>query len=460
MKTRWQSHYRQNLRLSVPIVFSQLSTVLIMTSDALMVGNHDSTELAAAAFGNNIFALHLIPGFGMASALKPLIANAYAAHRLQECRILLRHGLLTLLLYSLMVTLLWPVFRQSLGWFGQPEEVIRLAAPFVLLTILSLVPFLLFIGLVQFMESLSETKLPMYINLGGALLNVALNYLLIFGKGGFPELGLLGAGWASLITRLMLLLTAVFFFYRRRQFRAFLPENWRVWEAQLFYRILNLGIPLGLQRLFEFSAFMVAALMVGWLGAVPLAAHQIGLTLSTITFMAAMGLAEGNTIYVAQQAGRGAWQQVRPAGNSAFVIVAVFMGTAALLFLVFREQIPLLFLSAEDPNLQEVQSTAAVLLLWAAAYQVADGLQVVAMGALRGLEDVRIPTLIALLAYWVLGIPVGYLLGFVVGWGAGGIWIGLVVGLSVAAVLLLLRFRWLSRPQLRTTREPFSSFKT
>lgn len=445
MKIRLQTHYRRNLELSIPIIFSQLSTVLIMTSDAIMVGNHSSIELAAAAFGNNMFFLNAIPGFGLASALKPLIANAHAGGHYKTCRAFLRHGLLLIFSYTLLLLILWPAFRATLPLFGQPDAVVRLAEPFLRLTIFSLVPFLLFVGITQFMEALSEARLPMYLNLVGAVFNIGLNYLLIFGHWGFPELGLLGAGWATLLTRCFLLLIGVWLLVGRRQFRAFLPESWRTWELERFRRLLELGVPIGFQRLFEFTSFMMAALMVGWLGAIPLAAHQIGLSLSMITFMIAVGLSEGNTIHVANQVGREAFDQIRPAGQSAFILIAGFMGMASVLFVLFREQIPLFFISLDDPNLESVRTIAATLIGWAAIYQVADGVQAVAMGALRGLEDVRIPTLIALLAYWGIGVPVGYIAGFVLEGGATGIWLGLVVGLSTAALLLVLRFRWLSR---------------
>ncbi|MGF1532694.1 MAG: MATE family efflux transporter [Bernardetiaceae bacterium] len=445
MHTRRFTHHRDNLRLSIPIVLGQLSTVLMMTSDTLMVGNYSSLALAGAAFANNIFFLQVIPGFGLSSALKPLVANAHAAQRLDDCRQYLRSGLLLLLGYALGLVMLWPWFREGLSVFGQPSEVIVEARPFLDLLMFSMIPLLLFFGLTQFMESLSETQIPMYINLGGALLNVFLNYALIFGQFGFPALGLIGAGWASLLTRCLMLLVGLVILYRLRRFRPFVGTSWGWGERVYFRALLRLGIPISLQRLFEFTAFMTASLMAGWLGTVALAAYQIAFSLSAMTFMVAIGISEGTTIQTARQQGRKAYDQVRAAGNSGLSIVIVFMGVAALVLLWGKDLIPSWYVRPDDPNGLDIREMAPLLIVWVALYQIADGVQVVAMGALRGLEDVRIPTLIALLSYWIVGIPLGYVLSFVSDWGIHGIWMGLLTGLAIAALLLVWRFRRLSR---------------
>jgi len=280
----------------------------------------------------------------------------------------------------------------------------------------------------------------MYISIIANSLNIVLNYIFIWGKLGLPAMGLVGAGWATFISRVvMALMMGAYVLYGKR-FALFVKfMRMRHLSFIHMYRIYKLGLPISVQMIFEMGAFSFSAIMIGWLGAKQLAAHQIAINVASVTYMMASGIAAAATIRVGNQKGLGNYHDMRMAGYTSFTMGTLFMLGSGLLMILGNRLIPMLYI--DDP---EVIRIAAGLLIIAALFQISDGVQVVGLGALRGLEDVRIPSLISLLAYWVIGLPVGYLLCFKAGFGVMGIWTGLLVGLSVAALLLFLRFKGLS----------------
>jgi MATE family multidrug resistance protein len=297
----------------------------------------------------------------------------------------------------------------------------------------------------QFAEGLSQTKQAMYITIFCNVINVFLNWVLIWGMFGAPELGLMGAGWATLISRVLMPVLMGYYILRSRRYSVYsLSLKLKKISLPIISRILNIGIPTGFQFIFEVSAFSAAAIMMGWIGVNALAGHQIALNLASISYMMATGLSTAGMIWVSNMVGRGNQKGMREAGMVVFGLVLGFMFLAAMSFVFLRTFLPTLYI--DDP---EVIATAASLLIVAALFQLSDGVQVAALGVLRGLEDVRIPTLVTLVAYWVLGLPLGYFFAFQLEMGEVGIWYGLLIGLSITAVLLFYRFHILSKNKIQ-----------
>ena len=321
-----------------------------------------------------------------------------------------------------------------LDHFGQEEGVVEAARPYLWIICSSIIPVMVFQSFRQYSEGLSNTFIPMVVSLIGNLFNVALNYLLIYGKWGFPAMGLNGAGLASMISRIIML--ALMIYLTRKMWIGMVLKFSTSFIRQQF----NLGIPLGFQYVFEIGAFAFASIMIGWLGAEELAAHQIAINMVAVTYMAASGVATAASVRVGNQLGRRDRRNLRIAGFSSFGMVGVFMAFCGIMFILLKDWLPRLYI--ED---LEVTAIASSLLVIGAAFQISDGLQAVGLGVLRGLRDVRVPTMVTFVSYWVVAIPTSYLFGFVFHWGIDGVWYALLLGLSIAAVLHLWRFNILSR---------------
>jgi len=418
-------------------MLSQLGQVLVGVADSLMVGQLGAVPLAAASLANVIFHIIMVFGLGVSLAVTPLVAAADGAKNKTRITEFFSNGLLVNIVLGITMALAVVVCTPVLYYLDQPELVVTLAIPYLQIITVALVPYMIFQSFRQFAEGMGNTRQAMYITLFGNGLNIFLNYLLIYGKLGFPELGLNGAGWATLIARTVMAVMMGSYIYFSSSFREFRAGfSFSLVSGKVIQRILKVGIPAGLQFVFEVSAFGFAAIMMGWLGTQTLAAHQIAINLASISYMMATGIASAATIRVGNQLGRADIVNLRSAGNACFIMVTIFMGTAAIIFIGFRNFFPGLYIDNGD-----VIEIASNLLVVAAFFQISDGVQVVGMGALRGIEDVRIPTLIAVTAYWVVGLPSGYWLTFTLGMGATGIWYGLFIGLTLAAVLLYFRFR-------------------
>ncbi|MFP4094508.1 MAG: MATE family efflux transporter [Cyclobacteriaceae bacterium] len=435
-------HFRKTSLIAYPIVLSQLGHITVGVADSVMVGELGTEPLAAVSLANSIFSLVLMFGIGVSMAITPLVAAADGEGDLKKSGRIFRHGLAINLLASLVLGLLILLGTQLLPLLEQPERVVELAIPYLLIITSSLLPFMLFQTFKQYAEGLSRTRTAMFITLSANLLNIFFNYLLIYGKWGFPEMGLNGAGVATLISRILMLIAMVVYVKRAPWFNQ--KITMKKLQKTLMVRILKIGIPTGFQYVFEVGAFSTAAIMMGWLGAQALAAHQIALNLAAVSYMMVTGIAAASTVRVGNQLGMKDIPNMRRAGFSAFLMGLMLMTSSAVLFVSGKYFFPSLYI--DEP---EVIELAGSLLIIAAFFQLSDGVQAVALGTLRGMADVKIPTIITLIAYWVVGLPVAYLLAFPLELGPHGIWYGLLVSLTIAAVLLVSRFHYISKRLLR-----------
>ncbi|SFF05272.1 MATE family efflux transporter [Thermoflexibacter ruber] len=430
------SHYRQTIHLALPIIAGQLSQILISLADNTMVGNFDSQSLAASALANAIFWSIFIVGIGITLGLTPPVAASSATGDIKTCQRYFKHGIVLYSSIGFFIFLFIVAISFFLDSLGQQLEVATLARPYLQILGGSAFFVLIFQSIKQFMHGISHTKEPMYIEFGEAGLNILLNYTFIFGNFGFPALGLLGAGIATILARMLGCIALVILFVSSSHFAKYREGfEWKVFAFKDFKYLIKLGVPIGLSMLFETSAFAMSNVMMGWIGADELAAHQIALNVASTTFLVAMGISSATAVRTANQLGLKNVGELRMAGKAGMLINLVFMASCVLIISIFHNVIPMLYVKEV-----EVQKIASILLIVAALFQLSDGLQVACMGALRGITDVKIPTFITLFAYWGIGIPLGYVLGFVLDIGAVGIWISLFIALTVAAILLTLRF--------------------
>ena len=428
-----KEHLRRNVVLATPVMVGQLGHIMVSVADTAMVGQVGVIPLAAATFGSTFFHILLLFGIWVSYAITPLVA---ATDEKEQSKLLsiLQNGLAVNVILGVMLVLIGLAIVPFLHHFGQEPPVAEAAGPYLMIIISSIFPALIFQTFRQYSEGLSDTFKPMVVSVVANLVNVGLNYLLIFGKFGFPELGLNGAGYATLISRIVMAVFMILLIREKFQGFAFHFDKARMKQ------VIKLGIPSGMQYIFEVGAFATAAIMVGWLGAKELAAHQIALNLAAITYMASTGIAAASTIRVGNQLGLKDVKTLRGAGYSCFVLVAAFMAFCGLTFIVFRDFLPSLYIDDE-----EVRAMAASLLIIAAGFQVSDGAQAVGLGVLRGLTDVKIPTLVTFISFFILSIPGGYFLGFTLDMGVHGVWYALSGGLTIAAMLHLIRFNSLTK---------------
>ncbi|MBI9060432.1 MAG: MATE family efflux transporter [Marinilabiliaceae bacterium] len=435
---RCSNHYWSNLKLATPVVLAQAGQMLVGLADTLMVGRIGATPLAAVSFANSIFINILVFGIGISYALTPLVGKAFGKGDQESCKYWLRQGVITNLIIGVLLALFAGGIAFFMPFMGQDQAVVDAAIPYFLLLVLSIVPFQVFAGYKQFAEGLSNTKVAMLITLGGNLVNVGLNFVLIYGYLGMPEMGLVGAGWGTLLSRVFMAVAFVWVFNRFQYFKQYYHATGPYISRAAFVRLFKLGLPIGLQFVIEVFAFSLGSIMMGWINATSLAAHQIVLSLASMTYMMSSGLASATTIKVSIFRGRKESINIQDSAFASVHLVIVFMSVMGVLFVMLRQWIPHLFIAD-----QEVISVAAGLMLVAGIFQIFDGVQVVSLGILRGLEDVVVPAIGAGVTYLLVAIPVSYLCAFKFEIGPMGIWIGYLVGLSVAGVFLLSRFRWL-----------------
>lgn len=423
------------LRLAVPVVVIQVGMMAMGVVDTIMVGHISARALAAVALGNLYFFGLAVFAMGTLMVLDPVVAQAFGAgDRAAVGRAVQRGVLLAALLtipVALLLTLAAPVFNLA----RQPAEVVPLAASYAVVTAPGVFPFLLFVVFRQSLQSMGRTAPIVAAIVGANLVNAALNWVLIYGYLGFPALGVVGSAWATSISRA--LLAAGLWVGARRELGPLLwPLRPGIWQWEPLSRMLRLGMPIGAQHVLEFGAFALVALMMGWIGMREMAGHQIAINLAALTFMVPLGVGDAGSVLVGQAVGRGDPEGTRGAARAALACGVTFMSLTAAIFLAFPE--PLARLYSRDLDVVRV---AATLIPIAGVFQVFDGLQVVAAGILRGLGDTRVPMLVNLLGYWLIGIPVSVYLGFGTGLGPVGLWWGLVLGLALVGASLLLRVR-------------------
>lgn len=418
-------------------MLSQAGQVLVQQVDTMMVGAVGTTELAASSFANSVFLIGFVLGMGFTFGLTPITGHAFAAGRHDEAGALLKNSAFTNLVLSLLLVTIMFTVSFFMMHMGQTPDVVKLAIPYYRILVYSMIPFLLFFTLKQFTEGLGNTTLAMWITLGANVVNIILNYLLIFGKAGFEPMGLQGAGISTFIARLLMPLLFLLLLWKKPRFKPYLiyAMNSKIVLSQI-KKLFSISWPIAIQMVLEVSAFAMSAVMVGWIGEVSLAAHQIALGLSSIAFMVVSGIGSGTTIRVSHQYSSGNFTALKMAADASIHLTLAFMGCSAMLFLLFRHQLPGLYTS--DPHVAKI---AANLLIVAAVYQLFDGLQVVMLGVLRGMADVKRAMVYAFLSYIVVNIPISYLLAFKIGLGPIGVWFGFVFGLGLAGVLFLSRFK-------------------
>ncbi len=429
--------YRKNLSLAIPVIFSQIGQVTVNLADNMMVGHVGTTELAAASFAINVFHVGMLFGLGITMGLTPLVGHSFSNKRQTNSGSWLRNGTMVIFISSLLLCALMSTVVLFMNRMGQSEDVVRMAIPYYLIQVSSLVPLMLFFSFKQFFEGIGNTKIAMGITIGTNILNIGLNYILIYGKLGFPVFGLNGAGYATLISRIIMPVIFVLVILKSKSFRIYLTQAIHSgFEKIKIRRMISIGFPIGLQMVIEVLSFSLGAIMLGWISKESLAGHQVAISMASMTYMISFGLSAGTTIRVSHAFGERDRNELKHAVFASLHMVIAFMSLMGILFILLRNQLPLLF--TNDPAVIEV---ASALLIVGAFFQISDGIQVILLGALRGMADVRIPMVIAFFCYIVVSLPISYLLAFVFNFGYSGVWIGFVFGLSTAAVLFGLRLK-------------------
>lgn len=417
-------------------MIGQLGHITVSVADSVMVGQLGTLPLAAAALANSLFAIFMVFGIGVAFGITPLVANADGKKGKHLQAIILHHGFWLNLAVSIALFALIVALGPILRFMDQDPGVVPLTLPYLNILSASVIPLLTFVTFKQFAEGLSDTRMAMLISVGCNLLNVGLNYLFIYGNWGFPELGLNGAGWATLLARILMMAAMWVYVMKHHRFAALrLRLFHRKIRVKVIRRLLDLGIPSGLQYIFEVGAFSLAAVFAGMLSAVALAAHHIAINIASVSYMAATGLGAAASIRVGNQMGRRDPENLKRAANTLLVMTLSWMAFAGLIILIFRSSLADFY--SEDP---EVLLLAGQMLIVVVLFQLSDGLQAVGLGALRGFQDVRIPTAITFVAYWILTLPAAYVLSQFTELGVMGIWYALAGGLTISALLLIFRF--------------------
>jgi len=448
--SQYTKEFKYNWTLAAPVMLGMLGHTFVSFVDNIMVGQLGTAQLAAVSLGNSFMFIAMSIGIGFSTAITPLIAEAHSANNFKEGKSAFKHGLFlcTVLGFALFLSL---YFAKPLMYImQQPKEVVELALPYLDIVAFSLVPLIIFQGFKQFSDGLSLTKYPMYATLIANVVNIVLNYALIFGKFGCPEMGIIGAGIGTLISRFVMLWFMWYVLKKKDKSSAYVTNiKFFTLSKVKLNKIIGLGAPSAMQMFFEVAIFTSAIWLSGLLGKNPQAANQIALNLSSMTFMVAMGLSVAAMIRVGNQKGLKQYFELRRIAISIFLFGFVFAVVFCLSFLIFNASLPKIYVDFKDvvnaaDNL-EVVKIASQLLIAAAIFQISDSLQVIVLGALRGLQDVKIPTIITFISYWLIGFPISWYFGKEDMYGSFGIWLGLLAGLTSAAILLFIRFHYLTK---------------
>ena len=435
----YSGHTRAILLLGLPLIGGHLAQVLIGVTDTVMLGWYSVDALAAVTLGSSYFFVLFIFGSGAALAVMPMVASFAAEGDETSVRRATRMGIWISTGFALLSLPLMIWSKPVLRLLGQSEGVSRDASEYLSVVAYGILPALLVMVLKSYLAALERTQIVLWITVLAAVVNGLANYALIFGNWSAPELGIRGAAFASILTHFVTLIGVVAYA------RLVLPEHalfQRLWRAdwQMLWRVFKLGMPIGLTLLCEVGLFAASALLMGWLGTVPLAAHGIAVQLASITFMVHLGLSNVATIRAGNAYGRRDVDHMARGGVTVSVMSLVFAIATIVAFVVFPEPLLSLFMQEDEPQRAEILSIGVGLLVVAALFQLVDGLQVISLGLLRGVQDTKAPMIMAAVSYWIVGIPCSYVLGFVLGFEGIGVWLGLVVGLGTAAVLLSWRF--------------------
>ena len=438
-----KAHSYAILKLGLPLIASNVAQFAIHMTDTIMLGWYDVTALAAATIATTLFFVIFIVGAGFAFAVTPLVAAAAERGDDVEVRRVTRMGVWLSVIYGAFVMIPFFWTEGILLWIGQEPDVAALGHDYLIIALWGMIPALIVMTLKSYLAALEHTAIILWGTVAAAVLNAALNYVLIFGNFGAPEMGIKGAAIASVV--LHCVTVGIFLVYGLRVLPQYkLLQNVLRPDNEIMKRVFLLGVPIGITSLAEGGLFSASAIMMGWIGELELAAHGIAIQLASLTFMVHIGLSQVATIRAGRALGRGDRASLKLGGAMAFVLSGIFALVTVLVFLAIPEMLVSLFLSPDEPDRVAVIAVGVALIAMAALFQVVDAAQVMALGLLRGVQDTAVPMVMATVSYWVIGLPVSYVLAFTLEIGPVGLWLGLVVGLSVAAVLLNWRFWWRS----------------
>ncbi|MBK9640753.1 MAG: MATE family efflux transporter [Saprospiraceae bacterium] len=431
--------YKEIFSLAIPIIIGNLSQMMLNIIDAMMVGRLGYKELAASSLVNNILSIPFVACIGLTTVIAPMVAECRGKNKIRETGMLLFNTKLVVAVVTFLIILLLLIFRNVVYHLNQDPEVVTLGIPFFKWMCWSIFPMIIFLSVKQFYDGLERTRLPMILSFLSIGINALLNYILVFGNFGFPRLELEGSGMATFITRVIIMLVLIIHLFFSGSFAGY-GLHFRKINFYLIQKFLKLSIPSAWQYASEVGAFAVLAIIVGWFGAIQLAAHHVAISIAAFAFMFSMGLSTSASIKVGEALGKADLSLARHYGRMIVNIAIVYGILVAMIFIFFRGLIPLAFNENE-----KVVFLASQLLLLAAAFQVSDALQAVGIGLLRGLQDVRVPTVLTTISYWFIGIPSGYLLATYFELKAFGVWIGFVICLSFMAYFLIRRFYRITR---------------
>lgn len=432
----YKEHYKALIHLGLPIIIGQIGIVVVGLADNIMVGQFDTLHLAAASFVNSAFNIPILFGLGFSYGLTPLVGQLFGRKDKFRVGQLLRNSLLVNLCMGVLLTLVMTLVWLNIGKMGQPEELLPLIRPYFLLQLASLIFVMLFNSFKQFADGITDTKTPMYIMISANLLNIAGNYILIYGKWGLPALGVVGAGISTLAARISMFAAFAILFYRSVHYRRYLVGYKRShYNFTDIFSLNKMGWMVGLQMGLETALFSVTGIMIGWLGSIALAAHQILVAISTLGFMIYYGVGAAVSVRVSNYFGQGDLTNVRRTTMAGFHLILCLAIIASAIFFFSRDYIGYLFTSSE-----EVIGVVTTLILILIIYQFGDALQITYANSLRGIGDVVSMAVISFIGYFVIAMPVCYICGFILDWGITGIWIGYPVGLTLTGIMLCIRY--------------------
>ena len=440
----YKGHYKALFLLGLPIVIGQVGVIILGFADTLMIGHHSTSELGAASFVNNVFNLAIIFSTGFSYGLTPIVGSLYGNKKFAPVGQALRCSLLANLLVGLLLTLIMGILFLNVERLGQPEELLPLIKPYYIVLLISLVFVLLLNGFKQFTDGITDTKTAMWILLGGNVLNIIGNYILINGLIGFPELGLLGAGISTLFSRIVMVIVFAVIFFNSRRFLRYKVGFFRLgWSRPMFIRLNALGWPVAFQMGMETASFSLSAVMIGWLGTIALASHQIMCAISQFTFMMFYGMGAAVAVRVSNFKGQDDIVNVRRSAYAGFQLIMVMAVVLGSIVFLCRN-----YLGGWFTDNEEVSAMVVMLIIPMLVYQLGDGMQINFANALRGISDVKPMMLIAFIAYFVISLPVGYFCGFVLNWGITGVWMAFPFGLTSAGIMLWWRFYYKTKEKL------------
>nr|WP_298659599.1 MATE family efflux transporter [uncultured Flavobacterium sp.] len=450
---KYFKEFRYNFNLALPVIAGMVGHTLVSVVDNIFVGQLGSAELAAVSLGNSFVFIGMSIGIGFSTAITPIVAEFDAQKNIEKGRSAFQNGLALCTILGFALFFLLVAAKPLLRFMNQPEDVVKLAIPFLDIVGFSLVPLIVFQAYKQFADGMSETKYSMFATIIGNVINIVINALLVFGLLGFPKLGIVGSAIGTLVARIFMVLYMHYILAKKEKFKPYFTRfGWQSFEKGMAKKIIALGIPSSMQMFFEVALFTGAIWLSGMIGTTSQAANQIALSLASITFMFAMGLSVAAMVRVANQKGVQDYKKLHTVAHSIFLMAIILELIFALLFMIGHDFFPKLFVNLETQatlhDTAEVIGIASKLIFVAAFFQLFDGMQVVVLGALRGMQDVKIPTVITFIAYWIIGFPVSIYLGKYTNLGAVGVWIGLLAGLGAASILLYIRFRHLLKNKL------------